>query len=173
MTLVPSDEQDGELERDRSGIVGHRFLYTYATGWEYELYVKNAHTIDYRIHSGIVGGRWVKDQAVDLVALNPQVHKISWTEPTGTSVVVNVLPEERRIHGTIFFPAWVHDRPEDTVLFQNDHLERMRQLRDAGPTYPIEVVAEFAEITLVEWVGTDDEAVIATPPGDQPPGPSQ
>jgi phenolic acid decarboxylase len=37
-----------------SGIVGHRFIYTYANGWRYEMYVKNATTIDYRIHSGHV-----------------------------------------------------------------------------------------------------------------------
>src|SRR2546430_3482280 len=55
--------------QDLSGIVGHRFIYTYANGWQYELYVKNDHTIDYRIHSGHVGGRWVKDQNVDLVML--------------------------------------------------------------------------------------------------------
>jgi phenolic acid decarboxylase len=51
---------------DLSGIVGHRFIYTYANGWQYEIYVKNATTIDYRIHSGHVGGRWVKGQQVDL-----------------------------------------------------------------------------------------------------------
>ena len=34
-----------------SEIVGHRFIYSYANGWQYEMYVKNAVTIDYRIHS--------------------------------------------------------------------------------------------------------------------------
>lgn len=42
--------------------VGTHFIYTYDNGWEYELYVKNDHTIDYRIHGGMVAGRWVKDQ---------------------------------------------------------------------------------------------------------------
>ena len=55
--------------QDLSPLVGHRLIYTYANGWQYEMYVKNATTIDYRIHSGMVGGRWVKDQTVDLVAL--------------------------------------------------------------------------------------------------------
>lgn len=36
---------------------GMHFIYTYANGWEYELYVKNERVIDYRIHSGMVGGR--------------------------------------------------------------------------------------------------------------------
>ena len=52
--------------------------------WRYEMYVKNDRTIDYRIHSGHVGGRWVKGQEVDLVQLDDDSYKISWTEPTGT-----------------------------------------------------------------------------------------
>ncbi len=155
---------------DVSGLVGHRFIYTYANGWRYEMYVKNATTIDYRIHSGHVGGRWVRDQAVDLVALAPDVYKISWTEPTGTSVVVNVMPVARRLHGTIFFPEWIRAHGSKTVLFQNEHLEEMRAYRDTGPTYPIYVVPEFATITLFENVGVNDETIIATAPVDLPAG---
>ncbi|MFG2004742.1 phenolic acid decarboxylase [Spirillospora sp. NPDC048911] len=155
--------------QDLSGIVGHRFIYTYANGWRYEMYVKNATTIDYRIHSGMVGGRWVKDQEVDLVRLDDDVYKVSWNEPTGTSVSVNVLPAKRLLHGVIFFPRWVEDDPGRTVLFQNDHLDEMRALRDAGPTHPIVTVPEFAKITLFEKVGEDDEEVISVAPGDLPP----
>ena len=36
--------------------IGMQFIYTYDNGWEYELYVKNETTIDYRIHSGMVDG---------------------------------------------------------------------------------------------------------------------
>ena len=155
--------------QDLSGIVGFRFLYTYANGWIYELYVKNATTIDYRIHTGHVGGRWVRDQQVDLVQLCEDVFKISWTEPTGTSVVVNVMPGLRRIHGTIFFPAWIaRDTFKKTVVYQNDHLDQMRAYRDAGPTYPIKVVPEFAAIHLVEHLGQDDEDAIATGPENLP-----
>jgi len=162
--------EDPAPPQDLSGIVGHRFVYTYATGWQYEMYVKNTTTIDYRIHSGMVGGRWVKDQEVDLVQLDASSYKIGWTEPTGTSVVVNVMPERRLIHGTIFFPRWVEEQPQETVLFQNDHLDRLRALRDAGPTYPILVVPEFATITRFEHVGVDDETVVDAAPGDLPEG---
>jgi len=155
---------------DVNGLVGHRFIYTYANGWQYEMYVKNATTIDYRIHTGHVGGRWVRDQTVDLVTLAPEVYKISWIEPTGTSVVVNVMPALRRLHGTIFFPEWIRLDGSKTVLFQNEHLDEMRAYRDAGPTYPIYVVPEFADITLFENVGADDETVVAAAPADLPPG---
>jgi phenolic acid decarboxylase len=154
--------------QDLTGIVGWRFLYTYANGWIYELYIKNHATIDYRIHTGHVGGRWVRDQLVDLVQLCEGVYKISWTEPTGTSVVVNVLPGLRRIHGTIFFPAWIAQDGSKTVVYQNDHLERMRTYRDVGPTYPIKVVPEFASIHLAEDMGVDNQDVIATGPENLP-----
>lgn len=38
-------------------------IYTYENGWEYEFYVKNQNTVDYRIHSGMVGGRWVQPKS--------------------------------------------------------------------------------------------------------------
>ncbi|WP_223766313.1 phenolic acid decarboxylase [Streptomyces huiliensis] len=156
--------------QDLSGIVGHRFVYTYANGWQYEMYVKNDRTIDYRIHSGHVGGRWVKDQEVDLVQLDEDSYKVSWTEPTGTSVSVNIMPGKRRLHGVIFFPDWIRQHGERTVCFQNDHLDEMRAYRDAGPTYPIYVVPEFARITFSEYVGADDDSVISVAPGDLPEG---
>ncbi|MEX2975233.1 phenolic acid decarboxylase [Streptomyces sp. C184] len=156
--------------QDLSGIVGHRFIYTYANGWQYEMYVKNNHTIDYRIHSGHVGGRWVKDQQVDLVQLDEGSYKVSWNEPTGTSVVVNVIPGKRLVHGVIFFPDWIREHGERTVLFQNGHLDEMRTYRDQGPTYPIYIVPEFAKITLFEYVGAEDDSLISVAPGDLPEG---
>ena len=49
-------------KHDLSGFIGKHLVYTYDNGWNYEIYVKNGRTLDYRIHSGIVGNRWVKDQ---------------------------------------------------------------------------------------------------------------
>ena len=37
--------------KDLEQFLGSHFIYTYANGWEYEFYVKNADTVDYRIHS--------------------------------------------------------------------------------------------------------------------------
>ncbi|NEY33703.1 phenolic acid decarboxylase [Streptomyces sp. PRKS01-65] len=167
---TPTTVENPVPPQDLSRITGHRFIYTYANGWQYEMYVKNATTIDYRIHSGMVGGRWVKDQEVDLVRLAEDVYKVSWTEPTGTCVVVNVLPGRRVLHGTIFFPQWIEQDGGKTVLYQNEHLDEMRAYRDAGPTYPIYVVPEFARITLFEYVGENDETVVAVGPHDLPEG---
>ncbi|MEZ5366917.1 MAG: phenolic acid decarboxylase [Bryobacterales bacterium] len=66
---APADSSNTVPRQDLSGLVGYRFLYRYANGWRYEMYIKNSTTIDYRIHSGPVGGRWVKHQKADIVML--------------------------------------------------------------------------------------------------------
>lgn len=73
---------------DLSGFIGKHLVYTYDNGWKYELYVKNDQILDYRIHSGLVGNRWVKNQQVSVVRVGESVYKISWTEPTGTNKLV-------------------------------------------------------------------------------------
>ncbi len=141
-------------------------VYVYENGWWYELYVKNSNTIDYRIHSGIVGGRWVKNQKVFLAHLGRSLYSISWTEPTGTDVSLTINLDENRTHGTIFFPNWVADNPQKTVCFQNQHIALMQQYRDVGPTYPKLLIDEFADIRLVEDVGIDNDAAISCAPQD-------
>jgi phenolic acid decarboxylase len=144
--------------------VGKHFIYTYENGWQYELYVKNASTIDYRIHSGMVGGRWVKSQKVNIARLSDDIFRISWDEPTGTSVSIAFMLNTRQVHGVAFFPAWIEQNPQLTICFQNDHEDEMYRYRDAGPTYPKLVVDEFASITFMENVGTNREDIIACAP---------
>ncbi|MCE0763505.1 phenolic acid decarboxylase [Pseudonocardia kujensis] len=171
MTILDSlTTENPTPNQDLVGLLGAHLIYIYANGWQYDLYVKNSETIDYRIHSGMVGGRWVKDQAVDIVRIDDDTFKLSWAEPTGTSVVVTVVPGKRSLHGVIFFPRWVQESPHKTVTYQNAHLDEMRTLRDAGPTYPVFVVSEFARITFMEWLDIDDETVISVPPSELPAG---
>ena len=143
-------------------ILGKHLIYTYDNGWQYEIYIKNDKTIDYRIHSGIVGNRWVKDQQVHLVKLSSSnnIFKISWTEPTGTSVSLAINLDQRHLHGTIFFPRWIINQPDKTICFQNEHFDQMKTYRDLGPTYPIEVIDEFANITFIENCQLNDETII-------------
>jgi phenolic acid decarboxylase len=153
-----------------SAFLGKHFIYTYENGWQYEMYLKNDRTIDYRIHTGMVGGRWVRNQVAHIVRLADDVVKISWDEPTGTTVSVAFMLNERKIHGVIFFPQWIELDPKKTVCFQNDHLEQMKKYRDAGPTYPKLVIDEFAEITFVEDCGLNNEEVIECAPDKLPAG---
>jgi len=148
--------------------VGKHFIYTYENGWQYEMYIKTDRSIDYRIHSGMVGGRWVRDQAAHIVRLSDDVYKVSWEEPTGTTVSVAVNLTERRLHGVIFFPRWIAMNARATVCFQNDHLDEMLRHRDAGPTYPKLVIDEFATISFLEDRGPCDESVISCPPDQLP-----
>ncbi len=147
-------------KHDLSSFVGKHLVYTYDNGWNYEIYVKNTNTLDYRIHSGLVGNRWVKDQQAYIVRIGKDIYKISWTEPTGTDVSLSVNLADKVFHGTIFFPRWVINNPEKTVCFQNEHIAEMQALRDAGPAYPTEVIDEFATITFVRDCGENDETVI-------------
>lgn len=155
-------------KEDLSGFIGKHLVYTYDNGWNYEIYVKNATTLDYRIHSGLVGNRWVKDQQAYIVRVAAEVYKISWTEPTGTDVSLIVNLADRVFHGTIFFPQWVMLNPEKTVCFQNDHLQEMAAYREQGPVYPTTVIDEFATITFVRDCGPDDDSVIACAASELP-----
>jgi phenolic acid decarboxylase len=168
--IVMTDEFESTKPEELTGIIGQHVIYTYANGWQYEMYIKNARTIDYRIHSGMVGGRWVRDQVAHIVRLGHDVYKISWDEPTGTTVSVAFNLAERKLHGVIFFPRWIAEDPQKTVCFQNDHIDRMLAFRDAGPTYPKLVIDEFADLTFSEQVGPDDEQVICCPPAELPEG---
>ncbi|WP_230953171.1 phenolic acid decarboxylase [Burkholderia stagnalis] len=159
--------------QDLSSFVGTHFIYTYANGWKYEWYARNETTCDYRIHHGLVGGRWVTGQQVDLVQLAPDMFKADWHEPTGTCVSLYFDTARRLIHGTIFFPQWIAgegQHPENTICYQNNFIDDMHRFRDAGPAYPYVIVGEFAEITLMEQRGRDNDEVIACAPGQLPGG---
>ncbi len=156
------------MQENLNDFIGKHLIYTYDNGWQYEVYIKNSTTFDYRIHSGIVGGRWVKDQEGYIVKLAENVYKVSWDEPTGTCVSLAFNLATRNVHGTIFFPAWIANEPKKTVCFQNEHLALMQQYRDQGPTYPKMLVDEFAAITFAEDCGADNESVINCPPGELP-----
>lgn len=150
--------------KDLNDFLGSHYIYTYANGWEYEFYIKNENTVDYRIHSGMVGGRWVRDQEATIVKLTDGIFKVTWTEPTGTDVALDFLPNENKMHGTIFFPKWVHEHPEITVTYQNDHLDLMLESREKYETYPKYVVPEFAEITYIGYAGLNNQDVISEEP---------
>ena len=74
------------------------------------------------------------------------------------------MEKEKKVHGVIFFPKWVHDHPEITVCFQNEHIDRMEEARAKYETHPKYVVPEFADITYAKNEGTDNEKVIAQAP---------
>lgn len=160
MKAFKRTKQFKELE----DFLGTHFIYTYDNGWKYEWYAKNDHTVDYRIHGGMVAGRWVRDQEANIVKLTDGVFKITWTEPTGTDVALDFMPNENKLHGMIFFPKWVEEHPEITVTYQNDHIALMEESREKYETYPKMLVPEFATITYMGDAGQNNEDVISEVP---------
>ena len=112
----------------------------------------------------MVAGRWVKDQEANIVMLVPGIYKVSWTEPTGTDVALDFMPNDKKVNGTIFFPKWVQEHPEITVTFQNDHIDVMEAAREKYETYPKMVVPEFAQITYIGDAGQNNDDVISEAP---------
>lgn len=56
-------------EQDLSIMFGKRIIYTYENGWLYELYFHSEKLLNYRVHSGLVGGRWVTNREMTMKAL--------------------------------------------------------------------------------------------------------
>jgi phenolic acid decarboxylase len=150
--------------------VGKHFIYTYDNGWHYETYIKNAYFADFRIHSGLLAGRWVTDTKMHLVRITDDICKMSWSEPTGTCVSLMFDIAQRRMHGTIFFPQWIKQHPKEAIVYENAHDKEIQAFRNAGPTYPTMTVDEFAKITFMEDRGENDTTVIACSSKDLPPG---
>ena len=115
-------------KHDLSGFVGKHLVYTYDNGWNYEIYVKNETTLDYRIHSGLVANRWVKDQQAYIVRVGESIYKISWTEPTGTDVSLIVNLGDKLFHGTMG-----HEQPGKNRLLPERSYSADEQLPRCGP----------------------------------------
>lgn len=103
----------------------------------------------------------MKDQSAYIVQIGQDIYKASWTEPTGTSISVILNLRILLLHCTAFFPRWVMDDPQKTACFQNNHINEMEAYRAAGPTYPIEIMDQFATITAVDDCGLNNDSVIS------------
>lgn len=166
-----SDSNYVAQSQDLTSFVGMHFIYTYANGWKYEWYARNETTCDYRIHQGLVGGRWVTHQKMHAVQFAPGIFRADWHEPTGTCVSLTFDIGQRHLHGTIFFPQWIAgegQHPEKTICYQNDFIEDMHRFRDEGPAYPYIIISEFAEITHMTNRGANNDDVINAAPGQLP-----
>ncbi|WP_032116165.1 phenolic acid decarboxylase [Candidatus Arsenophonus nilaparvatae] len=148
-------------KHDLTNLVGKHLIYTYENGWQHEIYIKNDSTLDYLVCSGSASNRCVKDQSAYIVQIGQNIYKASWTEPTGTSISVILNLRILLLHCTAFFPRWVMDDPQKTACFQNNHINEMEAYRAAGPTYPIEIMDQFATITAVDDCGLNNDSVIS------------
>lgn len=77
------------------------------------------------------------------------------------------MPKEKRMHGVIFIQKWVHEHPEITVCYQNDHIDLMHESGENYETYPKYVIHEFADITFIENAGVNNENMVAQAPYEE------
>ncbi len=157
-------------EQDLSEFVGKHIIYTYANGWHYEYYFRNETCGDYRIGSGDVGGRWTTHQKYMPSYLGHGTYKLAWVEPPGSVVCLNFNFEERWLHGFFGLAQWLIKSPEVGTVHQNAHLKNIREHRDKGPIYPLNVNYDFAEITFIEDCGRDNDDVINCEVSELPEG---
>lgn len=58
----------------------------------------------------------------------------------------------------------MHEHPEITVCYQNDHIDLMHESREKYETYPKYVVPEFADITYLHNAGANNERIVSEAP---------
>ena len=158
-------------EQDLSILVGKRIIYTYENGWLYELYFNSPTLLHYRVHSGLVGGRWVTNREVTMKALGAGMVRVNWVEPVGNVVAMVVNINERWLHSYFLMPQWIIDNPGPTICHEDEHDEEMLKLREQGPTWPMHIAENtFAKITFLEDVGANRDDIITCPPDQLPAG---
>ncbi|MFJ7768069.1 phenolic acid decarboxylase [Streptomyces sp. NPDC097107] len=156
--------------QDLSFLLGLHVIYEYDGGIAADLYVRNEHSVDYRVLKGPVAGRWVTRQKASVASLGGGTGILSWAERTGSTVSMVIDPVGRWLYGSAFFAKWVDENPGTTLGHQSDHLEGIRKLRNEGPVAPHSPLHQFAEITFLEVCSTDNDEVISCSPGELPAG---
>ena len=135
------------------GLVGKKIKYRYENGWEYHAYYESEEKISYEVVSGPFGSRKAY-QATRSREVAPGVFMIGWYEETGTIVVKVVNLNSMEVTSFAGFPRWVFDNPGLTHGEKDNNLDRIRQLRDAGPDAPREIFFETGTIFSVEQVAS-------------------
>ncbi len=158
-------------DQDLSIILGKHIIYTCENGWQYEFYFKNSTMAHYRIHSGLVAGRWVTNREVHMTAIGHGMVRVNWLEPVGNIVTMVTNLSERWLHSYFLMPQWIIDNPKTTVCHEDEFVEEMLKRREKGPTWPMHIAENaFAQITFLEDVGVDRDDIISCPPDQLPPG---
>ncbi|WP_405162115.1 phenolic acid decarboxylase [Nocardia sp. NBC_01499] len=175
MTTSQASTPLPQADQDLTGLLGQHLIYIYSNGWKYELYIKNAGTVEFRVHPGKavsnpLAGRWVKDLEAVIARLGDGLYSVAWLQPVGSCVSLVINTGQRWLHFSGFLAKWASDNPAPLAGFQNDHLDEILRLRDLGPIAPQLQEDLFATITFAEDRGVDNEAVIACPPEQVPDG---
>ena len=131
------------------GLVGKKIKYRYENGWEYYVCYESEHKVSYEVVTGPFGSRKAY-QVTKSREVAPGVFMIGWYEETGTIVVQVVNLNSMQVTSYAGFPRWVFDNPGATHGEKDLNLEKIKQLREAGPDAPREIFFEIGTIFAVE-----------------------
>lgn len=166
MTVTGMESFDSTYPNELTAFVGKHFIYTYDNGWQYEFYIKNATTVDYRIHSGMVGGRWVRSQQAHIARIAEEIVKIVMGRADRDFGESGLQYDRAAGAWRDFLPPLGSAESAENGVLSERSSGRNAEVRDLGPTYPRLVIDEFAPITFIEDCGVDNEAVIACSPDE-------
>ena len=134
------------------GLVGRKIKYRYENGWEYHVFYESEQKVSYEVVSGPFGSRKASQKTWSReVAHN--IFMVGWYEETGTIVVQVVNLNSMQVTSFAGFPRWVFDNPGVTHGQKEDNLDKIMQLRKAGPDAPREIFFESGTIFAVEQIG--------------------
>ena len=132
-------------------LIGKKLKYRYENGWEYHVHYESEKKVSYEVVSGPFGSRKAH-QVTYCKEVAPKVVMIGWYEETGTIVVQVVNLNTMKVTSFAGFPRWVFDNPGVTHGEKEDNLDKIKQLREAGPDAPREIFFETGTIFQVEQI---------------------
>jgi len=132
-------------------LIGKKLKYRYENGWEYHVCYESEKKVSYEVVSGPFGSRKAH-QVTHCKEVAPKVFMIGWYEETGTIVVQVVNLNTMQVTSFAGFPRWVFDNPEVTHGEKDVILDKIIQLREAGPDAPREIFFETGTIFEVEQI---------------------
>jgi phenolic acid decarboxylase len=134
-------------------LIGKKIKYRYENGWEYHTYYKSEQEVEYEVVSGPFGSRKAY-QTTHGREIAPDIFMVGWYEETGTIVVQVINLQAMQVTSFAGFPRWVFDNPTVTHGDKDNNLDRIKQLREAGPDAPREIFFETGKIFAVEQVAS-------------------
>ncbi len=132
-------------------LIGKKVKYRYENGWEYNVHYESEKKVSYEVVSGPFGSRKAY-QVTYSREVAPNVVMVGWYEETGTIVVQVVNLNAMQVTSFAGFPRWLFDNPQVSHGKKEDNLEKLKQLREAGPDAPREIFFETGTIFEVEDV---------------------
>ena len=137
--------------QDLSVILGKRITYTYENGWLYELYFKSETELHYRVHSGLVGGRWVTNREITMTGIGHGMVRVNWVEPVGNIVALVINPADPPIIMRDTIHCLTEEAPDEAAITASIH-EMVREVQTYVPGYTLKNGPVFDGNRVTVWM---------------------